>query len=200
MKKALIMVLLLICVSAFGQQVTYAVSPDQTSFKWIGYYLFSFGEHYGAIRVTKGNITATGDQISGGTFEVDMKSLADQDMEADNGGNDLSNHLKSTDFFDVDKFPTARFEITQVEKIKDAQGKDPNYDITGILTLKGVSNTLKFPAFVFVENNVITSVAKFKFDRTKWNVRYNSGKFFSDVGDGAISDAIGVELTIKATK
>jgi hypothetical protein len=46
----------------------------------------------------------------------------------------------------------------------------------------------------------LTAKAKFKFDRTKWNIQYNSGKVFSDIGDNAISDAVGMELNIQATK
>jgi polyisoprenoid-binding protein YceI len=201
MKGLFIVILTMISVSIpASAQISYKVNSDQTTFKWTGYYVFSFGEHYGTIRVSKGNIVTTGDQITGGAFEIDMKTLVDHDMKEDDGGIDLTNHLKSSDFFDTDEYPTARFEITKVEKIKDAKDKQPNYDISGILTLKGVSNPLTFPAYVSAEGNDISAIAKFKFDRTKWNVRYNSGKFFSDVGDGAISDAIGVELTIKATK
>jgi polyisoprenoid-binding protein YceI len=121
-------------------------------------------------------------------------------MPANDGGNDLVEHLKSDDFFATEKFPAAQFEITNVEPIKDATGDQPNAQITGTLTLKGVKNTLKIPATIKYTSSTITAHAKFKFDRTKWNVRYSSEKFFSDVGDSAISDAIGIELTIQATK
>src|SRR6186713_107703 len=87
MKTSLVAVLIMVSVwiSASGQ-ITYKVNPDQTTFKWTGYYLFSFGEHYGTIRVSKGNIVTAGDQITGGTFEIDMKTLMDRDMTADDGG------------------------------------------------------------------------------------------------------------------
>ncbi len=96
-------------------------------------------------------------------------------------------------------FPEAQFEITKVTPIKDASPDGPNVEVTGELTLKGVKNTLTFPATVQNTDRLMIK-AKFKFDRTKWNVRYNSGKYFSEAGDGAISDAIGIEMNIIATK
>jgi polyisoprenoid-binding protein YceI len=178
----------------------YKVDIQQSSLRWIGYYLFSFGEHNGTINLKKGELVMTNDQLTGGSFEIDMTTITNLDMPADDGGNSLVNHLKSDDFFSTDKFPSASFEIAKVEPIKDATADQPNVEITGTLTLKGVKNTLKFPAKVKSNGSTITAEAKFKFDRTKWNVHYNSGKIFSDVGDGAISDAIGIELIIRATK
>ena len=192
--------IIFLCLPAFSQSSTYTVSSSESSMRWTGYYLFSFGEHSGTIVVSKGLLMFTADQLTGGSFEINMHSLQDTDLKADDGGNDLTDHLKSDDFFSVDKFPVAYFEITKAEKIKDAQPNQPNYDVTGTLTLKGVKNTLVFPALISSQGNSLTASARFKFDRTKWNVQYNSGKFFSEIGDGAISDAIGIELNLKATK
>jgi polyisoprenoid-binding protein YceI len=201
MKSIVLILLGILSFPAFSQSpMTYTVNVNESSMRWTGYYLFSFGEHTGTIGITKGQLTYTVDQLTGGSFEIDMHSMQDTDMKADDGGNDLTNHLKSDDFFSVDKFPTAYFEITKAEKIKDAQPNQPNYDVTGILTLKGVRNTLSFPVFISIQGNNLTASAKFKFDRTKWNVQYNSGKFFSEIGDGAISDAIGIDLNVKAVK
>jgi polyisoprenoid-binding protein YceI len=178
----------------------YVVDTAASNIGWTGYYLFSFGEHTGDIKLSKGELQFSGDQLTGGSFIIDMKSITNSDMEPNNGGNDLVEHLKNDDFFAVNRFPEAKFVVTKVEKISDAQPRQPNVDITGALTIKDVTETLKFPATVISKSNTITATAKFKFDRTKWNVRYNSGKFFSDVGDGAISDAIGLSINITAHK
>lgn len=203
MKSSILALAVLITLSALTLRepgTLYKVDIQQSALHWIGYYLFSFGEHTGTINLKKGELVMTNDQLTGGSFEIDMTTITNLDMPADDGGNSLVNHLKSDDFFSTDKFPSANFEITKVEPIKDATADQPNVEITGTLTLKGVKNTLKFPAKVKSNGSTITAEAKFKFDRTKWNVHYNSGKIFSDVGDGAISDAIGMELTIRATK
>ena len=175
---------------------TYKVDIAQSKMLWTGYYLFNFGEHNGSIKISKGEIHADNSSITSGYFDIDMTSIKDLDMPSADGGKDLEEHLKSNDFFAADKFPTARFEITKSEKIKDARAGGPNYDITGDLTIKGTKNTLSFPATITFIQNGIQTRAKFKFDRTKWNIQYNSGKIFSDVGDGAISDAIAIELDL----
>ena len=180
--------------------VRYKVDVARSKMNWTGYYLFNFGEHNGSIQLSKGEIQADGESIVGGYFDIDMTSIRNLDMPASDGGKDLEQHLKSNDFFDTDKFPTARFEITKTERIKDAHPDGPNYDVTGDLTIKGTKNTLLFPATITYNENGIQAKAKFKFDRTKWNVQYNSGKFFSDVGDGAISDAIAISLDLVGLK
>jgi polyisoprenoid-binding protein YceI len=178
---------------------TYKVDIDQSALGWTGYYVFSFSEHNGTIGLSGGEITVD-DQIVSGYFDIDMKSIKDLDMPADDGAKDLENHLMSEDFFSVNEFPSARFEITKTIKIKDPAPGGPNYDVTGELTIKGVKNSLTFPALINFNEDGIEAKAKFKFDRTKWNVRYNSGKFFSDIGDGAISDAIGMEISLFTIK
>ena len=202
--KGFVLVLLLLITALFSFRpkgaIPYKVDVDRSVLKWIGYYVFSFSEHNGTINVSGGEITLDDQQIISGYFDIDMKTIKDLDMSADDGAKDLENHLMSDDFFSVNNFPTARFEITKTEKIKDAVAGGANYDVTGDLTLKGLKNSLTFPALINFNENGIEAKAKFKFDRTRWNVRYNSGKFFFDVGDGAISDAIGMEIHLFTSK
>jgi polyisoprenoid-binding protein YceI len=103
------------------------------------------------------------------------------------------------DFFSSAKFPTALFTITKSEKVKDAKVGEPNYEITGNLTLRGKTNSLKFRAEVLAQAPKLVAKARFKFDRTKWDIQYGSDKFFGDVGDSAISDAIGIDLNLQGT-
>ena len=198
----LISVILTATLSSFKPNgtTTYKVDIDRSALAWTGYYVFSFSEHNGTIKLSGGEITTDDHQIVSGYFDIDMKSIKDLDMPVDDGAKDLENHLMSDDFFSVNNFPSARFEITKTNKIKDAVPGGPNYDVTGDLTIKEVKNSLTFPALINFNDDGIEAKAKFKFDRTKWNVRYNSGKFFSDVGDGAISDAIGMEISLFTIK
>lgn len=194
----LIVAALPIFLSSFVKEesLTYNVDIEKSSLRWTGYYVFNFSEHYGTIGISGGEINVNKQEIISGFFDIDMKSIKNLDIPDD----DLENHLMSDDFFSVDKFPTARFEITKTEKVKDPQPGGPNYEVTGNLTIKGLSNVLTFPALIQFGTDGVEAKAKFKFDRTKWNVRYNSGKFFFDVGDGAISDAIGIEIHLFTVK
>ncbi|WP_073142536.1 YceI family protein [Chryseolinea serpens] len=178
-----------------GDSDFYIVNTQQSTVAWTGYYAFNFNEHTGTIRLTKGEIEVAGNRITGGFFELDMNSIEDVDMRGESSAKDLEEHLKSDDFFSVAQYPTARFTIT---KTKDVQGGPINYEITGTLTLKGITNTLTFPATVAIKDGQLQATAKLKFDRTRWNVRYNSGKIFSSIGDGAISDAIALEIHLSA--
>ena len=192
---------MIINLSSFNktEPLTYNVNIERSVLNWTGYYLFSFSEHNGTIGLSGGALKIDNQEIVSGYFDINMKSIRNLDIP-DGGNKDLENHLMSDDFFSVDKFPIAHFEITKAEKIKDPQQGGPNYDVTGDLTIKGVKNSLTFPAVIKFGNDGVEAKAKFKFDRTKWNVRYNSGKFFFDVGDGAISDAIGIEFHVFTSK
>jgi polyisoprenoid-binding protein YceI len=178
-------------------QPRYRIDLKQSTVMWHGYYLFSFGEHYGAIDLKPTELSFGNDELRG-TFEIDMNTLRTIDMkDEEDGGKGFNDHLKSDDFFSVAKFPTAMFTITKTEKIKDATTGQPNYEVTGNLTLKGITKSLKFPVEVSAIGKTLTARGRFKFDRTLWNIQYKSGKVFGDVGDSAISDAIGIEFNLK---
>jgi polyisoprenoid-binding protein YceI len=180
--------------------IPYTIDPATSTVQWTGYYLFSFGEHYGNIDIKSGQVQLTDGSVTQGKVVFDMNTITARDMPADDGGTDLSNHLKSRDFFDAAKFPDAQFEIVQVKKVSDASPSGPNVEVTGTLVIKGIRNSITFPATLNTDDHQLVLQAKFKFDRTKWDIRYNSGKYFSEIGDGAISDAIGIELNIVANK
>jgi polyisoprenoid-binding protein YceI len=180
--------------------IVYKVDTNLSHLTWTGYYMFNFGEHTGSIKLSSGSIQAHDQSITSGYFEIDMNSIKDIDMPENDGGKDLVAHLMSEDFFAVDKFPVARFEIAKTEIIKEAKQGSPNFNVTGDLLIKGVKNSITFPAVITFQKNGLVASAKFKFDRTKWDIHYNSGKFFSDVGDGAISDAIAIEINLVALK
>jgi polyisoprenoid-binding protein YceI len=180
-------------------ETRYVVDVSESTVQWTGYYVFSFGSHYGSVNLSAGDLYVSGDEITNGSFEIDMTSILDLDME-DEGAQSLVDHLKSDDFFSVDQFPSARFEIRKVEAIEEATPDGPNFEITGDLTIKDVHHPVTFPATISIEGQMLKASARFKFDRTKWDIRYNSGRFFDDIGDGAISDGIGLELEITAHK
>ncbi len=200
MKHTLSLVIFSILFSSqvFAQEVKYKTDLQKSSVLWTGYYLFSFGEHNGKIDLKQGTLTVKDGMIASGEFEIDMHSIVNIDMGED--GKSLSDHLKSDDFFSVDKFPKATFKIEQSKKMEDVGPGEPDVRVTGLLTLKGVTHPITFPALIQINENEVIAKAKLKFDRTKWNVRYGSGKLFGDVGDNAISDAIGLELNLRFIK
>ena len=100
------------------------------------------GEHHGTIKLKSGTISLSKDKITGGEFIVDMTSIVDVDLPAGEWNDKLIGHLKSDDFFGVEKFQEAKLTITSVGKVD----KDGKQEITGGLTIKDVTQMITFTA------------------------------------------------------
>lgn len=173
---------------------TYTVNAEASTIEWRGFK--PTGQHNGTINLANGSFEMTDENIAGGNFTVDMNSIVDLDIPADDEKNaKLVGHLKSADFFDVEKFPTATFEITDIE---DKEGKTM---LSGNLTLKEKTNNITFPVNVSQENDTLSlSSETFTIDRSKWDVRYGSKSFFDNLGNKFINDDIELTVSVKATK
>jgi polyisoprenoid-binding protein YceI len=99
----------------------------------------------------------------------------------------LTGHLKSPDFFDVEKFPVSTFSVTAIE------GTGPTNKITGNLEMHGVTKAISFPAAVQVADDAVTVKAVFAINRKQWNINY-PGK-----PNDLIRDNVVVKLDLKAT-
>lgn len=137
-----------------------------------------------------------GSQLVGGTFVVDMTSLKNTDLTDADYNAKLVGHLKSEDFFGVEKNPTATLVITSVKALKgDAAGN--NVTITGNLTIKGKTNPLSFPAKVGVKNGVAAASGTASIDRSKYDVKYGS-TLFGAAADKAIDDVFTLSFNVIA--
>jgi polyisoprenoid-binding protein YceI len=115
----------------------YKVQPQLSTIGWVGKKVG--GQHNGNIQFKSGQVLVKGSQITGGTFVVDMTSIKNVDLTDADYNAKLIGHLKSDDFFAVEKNPTATFVITSIKPLKgDANGN--NATITGNLTIKGKTN------------------------------------------------------------
>lgn len=151
------------------------------------------GSHNGIVALKSGIVEMRGGSIVGGQFEIDMGTIKVLDITDPKDNAKLANHLKSEDFFAVGKFPSATFRITKAEKL----GSDADtYQLTGMLTVVGVSQELSFPARISINGDVATATATVNVDRTKYNVRYGSGKFFENLGDKLIYDEFTIDLKL----
>ncbi len=144
--------------------------------------------HNGTIAIKEGEVQMDGKNLAGGKVVVDMASIINLDLTDKEYNAKLVGHLKSDDFFDVAKFPTSTLTFK-----KASLQKDGSYKVTADLTLKSETHPINFIAKPSIDGK--TATADLEFDRTKWNVRYGSGKFFKNLGDKMISDK--VNLTVK---
>ena len=178
---------------------TYKVNTEKSVIKWSG--SKPTGTHTGTISLVTGEIMVNDKAIEAGNFTVNMNSIKVTDLEAGDGKENLEAHLMGTvegkegDFFNVNKYPTATFELTGVEM---TDGKNI---IKGNLTIKDKTNNVSFPAAVsYAGDNMTLNSEKFTIDRTQWDVNYGSKSVFDNLGDKFISDDMQLQVTLQATK
>ena len=169
----------------------YTVSTTDSEVKWEGKKILVDSSHNGTINISNGIINTNDGKIEGGEFTLDMTSINNEDLEGEMKTK-LEGHLKSEDFFSVESNPESTFVITSVE---DNNGKS---NITGDLTIKGITNSVSFTANTKVTADELEFEADFNIDRTDWDIRFGSGKFFEDLGDKIIDDNIKYSINIKA--
>lgn len=164
-------------------QTSKKVDASKSSINWVGKKVT--GAHEGTIALKEGALIFKGKKVVGGNFTVDMTTINTTDLDGKGKAN-LDGHLKSDDFFGVEKFPTA----TLVFKSIGEKGNGV-YAVTADLTIKGKTESIKFD--LTVAGNAATTTLKV--DRTKYDIKYGSGSFFSDLGDKTIYDDF--DLTVK---
>lgn len=185
---------------------TYTVNKEASQVKWTGYHKGGLNPRFGIIK-SEGTISAENGAVTGGAFVMDMKSILTDATSVDaasSGGKtsaDLDLHLKNADFFDIEKYPTAKFEITNVKSFDAATDKsliaDANYVISGNLTIKDKTVNVTFPAKTVVSDTEITLTSKFTINRQDWGLVYGTE---GDAKDWMISQEIDIELNIKGNK
>ncbi len=155
------------------------------------------GEHSGTVNLAKGTLEVNGARLVGGSFEIDMASMANTDITNPDMNQKLTGHLKSEDFFSVDKHPISTFRITKAAPVANAKAGEANYTITGDLTIKGITHAVTFPAKVKVEGKTAEADARIELDRTKWDIKYRSG-MLGTAADKVIYDTFTIDLKLKA--
>lgn len=169
--------------------VKYNANPQNTLIEWTGSKPTG-KQHIGTIMLQSGEFSINNGKIDSGTFVINMSTIKDYD-----GSERLEGHLKSDDFFDVAKYPTAKFEVTGFNEV---EGK---MMLSGNLTLKEKTNNISFPVTLSEKDGIFTITSeKFTIDRSKWDVRYGSKSFFDDLGDKLISNDIEFKIVVNAKK
>jgi len=144
------------------------------------------GEHEGNITVKSGHLHFEDDKLVSGLVEIDMQSIVCTDLSG-SYKNKLENHLNSADFFNTTKNPTSSIELIECSYKGNNQ-----YEIKAAITIKDITENISFVADV----NDGTASAKITVDRSKFDVRYGSGSFFSDLGDNLIYDDFELEVNL----
>lgn len=174
----------------------FVVDTLNSKVEWKGYKIFKSENtsHFGSIKFESGNVTIKEGKLESGNFVADMGSLNSEDLaEKPEDQTKLNGHLKSGDFFEVEKFPTASYEITKVTAM--AEG-DYNTLLEGNLTIKGISKPTQFKANVSVKGSEVSI-----FTEPKDILREDFGvKFQSPAANGVIKNEVTLQIIVKANE
>ena len=175
--------LLAVSVSTFAQKKE--VSIEKSVVKWTGNKIGK--SHHGTIGIKSGYLELTKEQITGGEIVIDMNTIKDLDLTDPKYNDMLVGHLKSDDFFGVEKYPTAKFLVTKATKFKDGKAT-----VTGKITIKEKTEIISFD----VSQKGSEFTTEVKIDRSKFDVRYGSDSFFDNLGDKAIDNIFILDISL----
>ena len=172
--------------------------------KWRATHKGGMAPRFGTINITNGTVSVQDGKVTGGSFDVDLKSLKVDTASVTEKGKkstDLETHLKSPDFFNVDKHPVAKFVITNVAPFDAAKDKSllegATNLVSGILTIKDSTVNVTFPAKIAIADNGVTVEAKFTIDRTSWGLNYGAE---GDPANWMISKDFELDVNLKAVQ
>ncbi|APG61308.1 YceI family protein [Christiangramia salexigens] len=179
-----IAVLVLLITVAFTN-TKQEVNVDASTITWTGEKVT--GSHNGTIKLKSGHLMMEDEKIVGGEFVMDMSTITVTDLTGESKGK-LEGHLKSEDFFGVEKYPNAKLVITSAAK----KGTG-SYGIVADLTIKEKTHPITFD-LKMVGDSASTHLT---IDRSKYDVRYGSGSFFDNLGDKTIYDNFELDVNLK---
>jgi len=172
----------------------YTAYSDSSSVLWECGWLGG-RSHNGDVAIKEGSVNIKNGGIVSADFLVNMNTIQCFDLKNDGKRNNLISHLKSDDFFDVENHQEARLMITSS---KDLGGN--NFLFSGSLTIKDITNPVQMKGKVQTTTEGYAADIKLVFDRSRYNVRYKSASFFSDLGDNIISDSVSLNAKIRLRK
>ncbi len=168
---------------AAGQGQKYRITPQNSKVEFVGSKVT--GSHNGSFGDFSGLIDYDG------TPEQSRVSINIRSDSITTDTPDLTKHLKTADFFDVEKYPEATFVSTA---IKAGGEGGASHTVTGNLTLHGVTKSITFPATINVTPDAATVDSSFSINRKDFGINYPGAR------DNAIRDNVVLTLKIHATK
>jgi polyisoprenoid-binding protein YceI len=184
--KTIAMALLVMLSTSTIKAQSKAINVSKSKIHWVGKKVT--GQHEGNVNFKEGNLIFKGNNLTGGSFVVDMNSIIVTDLKPNEGKEKLEGHLKNDDFFGTEKYSTSKIVFKTIKSI----GKN-KYTITADLTIKNKTNPVTFDIVI----NGNTATTKLVVDRAKYDIKYASTSFFDSLGDKAIYDEFDLDITLQ---
>jgi len=178
---------------------TYAIDAGASRVEWSGRKtLIANYVDTGTLNVKEGSIEVKNGTVTG-TVVMDMTSITTLTTGSGKGMDMQANHMKSDDFFAVETHPTSTFVIKESIPAEDV-ATSHLYTIKGELTIKNITQPVEFQAAIYMQDGALHTNAATTLDRTLWDIRYASSKFYGDLADKVIDDMFGVAYDVTARK
>ncbi|MEX2596891.1 MAG: YceI family protein [Salibacteraceae bacterium] len=144
--------------------------------------------HFGTIAIQEGSVKTEGDELIAGSFSIDMTTInpKDENYSEENTPADLVGHLASDEFFAIEEYPMAMFNVKSVE-----DGK-----VIGDLTIRGKTHEEAIEIkSMNIEGDNMTAKGQLVFDRQKYDVKWEH--YLQDV---VLADDITLDIELNAKK
>lgn len=169
----------------------FKIAPAQSNVAWIGRKVT--GAHNGTIAIKEGKLSFNNNLLTGGSIIIDTRSISILDVTDPATNAQFAGHLASDDFFSTEKFPDAILEITSVNQLSAI-----NYQVLANLTIKDITHPIEFVLEIMLNPDSLNASAKVIIDRTKYNMKFRSGNFFTNLGDTLIYNEFELNVNIHA--
>jgi len=175
-------------------------SVDKTSsVEWRAWHFGGVGERFGKIYLNKVSALLNNDELTNLKVEIDMSSFTVDSFSEEEAEDkeQLTGHLQSADFFDVENYPIATFEMTDLK----ANEGEYNSIVTGNLTIMETTKSISFKANVDVSaENISIHSEDFIVNRTDWGLTYHVEGSEGVPLDFIISDDLGFTINVNIKK
>ena len=170
---------------------TYAIDPSHSS--------VSFSARHLMVSKVRGRFSVTGGELRVGTNPQDSAVVADIDAASvESGDAKRDEHLRSADFFEVDKYPTITFRSTRV--VHDGHGE---FTLHGDLTVRDVTKPVVLRGeYLGTQDSPFGDTragfsAQTEINRKDWGVEWNVAL---ETGGLLVGDKIKLDIDIEAIK
>ena len=174
-------------MQAYPEAIPYILDTDSSKISW------HCVIHTGYTKLKKGKVLIANGNIVGGDFEICMDSINDVDIDYQLMKDVLVNTLKSPDFFYIEKFPYAHFDLVRVKRISE-----DHYEVVGNLTIKEVTNQIRFKSNIQDQDSlIIVESERFSIDRTKWGITLYSRNFEQTDDRFLFTDFVEIQISLQ---
>lgn len=168
-------------MSSTNIETKYQLDANASSIKWLSTY--EDGKtHKGDLKFKSGTFQFDVKTLLGAFSYINMQSLTCTDVADEGFNRELVTEMRSDAELNLFKYKDATFKIVKAKRLDVAEGQ-PNYDVDGILKLKGIDIPVKFTATILMKKSGITFKSDFVVPKDLAKLPYDLSLTFNITAD-----------------